>query len=106
MLVMRLLKHDGTVFENFTGYDLRIVLLTERSIFKQYTYKNGSWGDNAAVVDVDDEGYVVLRLTPQITVRMEGGYYVQFEVSDIESAIQSPIVPVFEIIPSVITKIE
>lgn len=105
MLVFRVLQHNGLPFDSFPTFDFTVVLFGPRAIFRKYEYKDGNWGADNDLCDLDTEGYVAIRLQPETTEEMEGRYAAQFVVSDGETSVQSPIVHAAEIVPSVIHKI-
>lgn len=106
LLVTRLLRHDGSVFKNFAGYDIRVTISTPRAIFKQVVYKDGSWDGDSSIADLDDSGYIAIHFDSEITKTMMGLYRIQFEVSDDAGTILSSLVPAFEIVPFTISKIQ
>ena len=106
ILLMALLQRDELPISDIETYDIRVVIFSERAIFRQYIYKDQSWGSDAEVADIDDAGYISLNLPSDTTKEMKGQYYAQFLLSNGSEAIQSPIVPIFEVTPSIVHAIK
>ena len=106
ILLTALLERAGMPIADIESYDIRVVLSSDRAVFRQYTYKDQSWGADAAIADIDENGYIALNLTSDTTKEMGGQYYAQFLLSNGSEAIQSPIVPIFEVTPSIVHAIQ
>ena len=106
ILLMALLERDELPISDIETYDIRVVIFSERAIFRQYIYKDQSWGSDAAIADIDENGHIALNLTSDVTKEMKGQYYAQFLLSNGSEAIQSPIVPIFEVTPSIVHAIK